>query len=434
VTTIAALALVAGLVAPTIDASAATTADSGAHNPNGKFLGVVPSRRAPGASGGRIASHGSSGRFAQPHATVPVTYHGGPVQHSSAVYAIFWAPAGTPFPANYQTTIGRYFVDVAHDSFTASNPYGADVQYFDGAGASKRFLSYAVTYRGAFVDTRPYPANGCPTYLLGDGTASKRCITNAQIVNQIKTFVAARAFPKGITNQFLLFTPKGVASCRTNGALTSGGCFDPLNYPGYCAYHSFSGTGAQAVVFANMHYADITGCSSGQSPQGNPADSTINVVSHEHQETMTDPLGTAWYDVDGKEIGDRCAFSFGAPLGANTFGQYNQVINTRQYWLQQVWSNRAQACVQRNTFPQPTASFTFSPAAPAHGAPVSFKSTSHSGDGTALTYRWLFPNGGASTAANPTFTFTTAGPKNVTLIVADTRGDQKKVTRTVTVH
>ncbi len=423
---IAALALVTGLAAPTIEASGAAVADLVARNPNGKLLGAVPSR----PSGPAAAA---APRAATPDAVLPVTYHGGPVQHANSVYAIFWAPPAMPFPANYAATVSRFFTDVARDSFTAGNPYGADVQYFDGTGLSKRFLSYAVTFRGVFVDTHQYPANACPNYLLGDGTTSQKCLTRAQIVKELESFIAAHKLPKGIVNTYFLFTPKRVASCSTSGALSSGGCYNPMNYPGYCAYHSYSGAGAQAVLFANMHFANVTGCSSGQSPQGNDADSVINGISHEHQETMTDPFGTGWYDADGKEIADKCLFTFGAPLGTNSFGQYNEVINTNQYWLQEIWSNRAQACVQRNDFPQPTASFTFSPAAPAHGTPVSFHSTSQSGDGTALTFRWLFPNG-TSSAANPIYIFASAGSKNVTLIVADTHGDQRKVTRSVNVH
>jgi hypothetical protein len=424
---VAAFALVAGLVAPTIEASAAGAANVVVHNPKGRFLGVVPSQPSnPNAVP-------AQSRIANPNVMNPVTFHGGPVQHASNVYAIFWAPSAIPFPTNYSATIGKYFTDVAHDSFTAGNPYGADVQYYDGSATAKKWVSYAVAFKGVVVDNHAYPVNGCPNYQLDDGTMSQRCLTDAQIVNEIKSVITVHAFPKGITNQYFLFTPQRVASCQTSGALSSGGCYDPFSFPGYCAYHSFSGTGAQAVLYANMHYANITGCSSGQSPQGNAADSVINGVSHEHQETMTDPLGTAWYDVDGNEISDKCMFTFGPPLGSNSFGQYNEVINTRQYWLQEVWSNRAQACVQRNTYPQPTASFTFSPAAPVHGQSVSFHSTSHSGDGTALTYKWLFPGGTSPTTANTTFTFPTAGAKVVTLIVADTHGDQKKVSRTINV-
>ena len=34
----------------------------------------------------------------------------------------------------------------------------------------------------------------------------------------------------------------------------------------------------------------------------------MNVVSHEEAETVTDPLGTGWYDSSGYENGDECSF------------------------------------------------------------------------------------------------------------------------------
>jgi PKD repeat protein len=416
------LGLLAGLVAPAVTQGAG--AGTVAHNPNGRLLGVLPSQT--GAA--------SPAAIAQPNVVNPVTYHSGPVQHASAVYAIFWAPSVAPFPTNYGATVVRYFSDVAHDSFKPSNPYGSDTQYYDLTGTVKRFVSYAVTYKNVFTDTHAYPANGCPNYKLDDGTTSKKCLTDAQMLTEINSVINAHALPKGMGTQYFLFTPKGVASCFTANGLSAGNCYDPFSFPGFCAYHSFVGSGSTAVLYANMPFAGITGCSSGQSPQGNVADSVLNGISHEHQETMTDPLGTAWYDVDGNEVADKCAFTFGAPLGTNSFGQFNEIINTHDYWLQEIWSNRDMACVQRNTWPQPTAAFSFSPTAPAAGTAVHFTSASHSGDGTALKYHWTFPGGTVSTAVNPTFTFTTAGAKVVTLVVADTSGDQARLSKTVTVH
>lgn len=435
---VAAFALAAASATPQIAASGATgamTTGAGvpavAHNPLGKFLGVIPSRPAAPAP-----SAVAAGPAATPHITTPVTYHHGPVQHRSNVYAIFWVPSGFPYPAGYGALVAGYFTDLAHDSYTAGNPYGSNTQYYDLAGTTKTFVSYAVSYKAGVVDTQPFPASGCPNYYLNDGTLSRKCLTDAQIINKINSVIAAHHFPKGLATQYFLFTPYSVASCFTTNALTTGGCYDPLNYDGYCAYHSFTGAGTQVFLYAGMHYADINGCASGQSPSGNSAaDSVINGISHEHQETMADPIGTGWYDSGGNEIADKCLFTFGTPLGSTASGQYNEVINTSQYWLQEIWSNRGSGgCVQRNTYPQPTASFTYSPAAPAAGQVVSFHSTSLSGDGTALTYRWVWPNGATSTGANPKFTFGAAGPRNVALIVTDTHGDQARVIRTVNVH
>src|SRR5262249_21662458 len=124
-----------------------------------------------------------------------------------------------------------------------------------------------------------------------------------------------------------------------------------------------------------MPYSAIQNCASGQSPNGNPAaDSVLNNVAHEHNETISDPLGTAWYDNAGREIGDKCHQKFGKSIGSTSSGQYNQLINGHGYYLQMLWSNRAKGCVLRNTFPQPNISFTYTPSAPKHGQKGVFKS------------------------------------------------------------
>ena len=52
-------------------------------------------------------------------------------------------------------------------------------------------------------------------------------------------------------------------------------------------------------------------------------------------------------EFDGNEIGDLCAWNFGAPLGTTLGGEpYNQVINGHDYYLQQEWSNADGGCVQ----------------------------------------------------------------------------------------
>ena len=379
------------------------------------ILGVLPSR-APGVAAA-----------ASPKVQSPVIHHGGVVQHWANTTAIFWAPNATSFPGNYQTIVTKFLTDVAADSFKPTNVFGAGTQYYDVTNSVKQPVFYAIANKPAIVDTHAYPANGCPNYRLADGTTSTHCLTNTQLVNEIKSVITENSLPTGITMNFFLITPRGIASCKSSGALSKGGCYDPMGHPGFCAYHSHMLFNQHNVLFANMPFAAIAGCSSGQSPQGNKADSLLNTISHEFLETMTDPLGTGWYDSNGKEIADKCAYTYGAPLGENAYGKYNQMINGHSYWLQEAWSNRVSACVQRNTFVQPVASFTYTPAEPASGEPVTFQSTSSNPDGAALKLRWVFPNGTTSASANPTYTFPTAYAYPVSLVVWDAQGDQARV-------
>ena len=424
-------ALVRGVLATVVVLFAASTAAPALARPpaptpsvvqraDGRFLGIVHSRS------GR---HGAA-PAARAAAPTQMTYHGGPVQHSSRVYAIFWVPPSYSLPGGYRTLVTRYFDDVAHDSFKTSNVYASDTQYFDRSHGVQRFESYATSFATAVLDTHALPADGCANYLLADGSTSKDCLTDAQLTSEIKSVVAAHGFPSGLGVQYFLFTPQGLASCFDATALASGGCYDPFSFDGFCAYHSaVSGP----LLYANMPFASLTGCFSDESPNGNAADDVLNVTSHEHNETMTDPLGNAWFDSNGNENGDKCAFDFGAAVGSTSSGRYNQVINGHPYWLQQEWSNRKHGCAQRNTFLQPTASFTATPAHPARGAKVKFTSTAHDGDDTAFTYRWTLPDNTTSTVPNPTHAFATAGDKRVSLVVFDAHGDQVRVVHTVSV-
>jgi hypothetical protein len=136
---------------------------------------------------------------------------------------------------------------------------------------------------------------------------------------------------------FFVFTPQSVGSCFDSSAGTCA-------YTQYCAYHGYTPSGA---IYANQPYAAHAGCDEGQYPSGasNQADPTINVVSHEHNEAITDYQLNAWYDAAGYENGDKCAWDFGALSGPNG-AEYNQTINGHHYFLQREYSNNGSACDQ----------------------------------------------------------------------------------------
>ncbi len=96
-----------------------------------------------------------------------------------------------------------------------------------------------------------------------------------------------------------------------------------------------------------MPYAQTapSGCGTSQHPNNSDADPEINVISHEHNEAITDQQGSAWYDRTGYENGDKCAWNFGSAIGSTSYGQYNQAIGTGFYYLQQEWSNASSGCV-----------------------------------------------------------------------------------------
>ena len=244
---------------------------------------------------------------AVPFAGSNLTYNGGPVMGGTTnVFAIFWEPTGN-VSANYNSLIQRYFGDVG-----GSPLYNNNIQYTDSGG---NFPSNAVL-AGSWVDSSAYPESP----LLDSDLQNE--VTNAQNVN---------GWSSSINNVFFVFTEAGQDVCIDS---TLSQCASNT----FCAYHNVFGNN---TIYAAMPYAASFSCNPGSSPNNDDADQTINVTSHEQIEAATDPLLNAWFDSSGNEIGDKCAWTFGA-LDANG-GDVNW--NGNEYIVQQEWDNNVSGCV-----------------------------------------------------------------------------------------
>lgn len=282
-------------------------------HPAGRILGVVP---AHGQASSRFIGSGSN-----------LSYHNGPVEHTNAVYAIYWVPSGYTVSAGYESLINGFFGNVGTDSGKTSNVYWSDTQYYDNANGH---ILYNSSLAGSAVDTSALPASGCTD------SYTSVCLTDGQLQTEIQNVMAAKGWKASSSTEFFLFTAKGIGSCAGSSC----------SFSQYCAYHSWIGSGSSAILYANMPYADTVpaACDSGQHPNNDDADATINVTSHEHNETITDEQGSAWFDRRGSENGDKCAWNFGTATGPSG-AQYNQTINGNHYYLQQEWSNKSSGCV-----------------------------------------------------------------------------------------
>ena len=111
----------------------------------------------------------------------------------------------------------------------------------------------------------------------------------------------------------------------------------PRGNAGYCAWHAAGTCNGVPVQFAFFFKLDgDPGCdpgdTSGLHSQGLAA--LANVSGHELSEARSDPASPgAWYDSSGAENGDKCAWTFGAPLV--TFSDGNR------WKIQGEWSNAA---------------------------------------------------------------------------------------------
>jgi hypothetical protein len=296
----------------------------------------------------------SSGGAASPTRTpilgvVPHTGQLAPAPHllSRAVRAA--GPTTLTFDASYESVINQYFADVAAASGRTDNVYSVATQYYDipGPGPVHVPVQYQSSFGGSYVDTNPLPRNGC-----NDGS-DPYCLTDQQLEDEIQKVLTANGWHGGLNHIFFLMTPNGVGSCLNASSID-------CSTNAFCAYHSaFADSNSEDVIYVNEPYeGPDPGCT--HSPQGFPndtdADTTVNTISHEQNEAITDPLAPplaneAWIAADSSENGDLCAYAFGAQTGIPGVNAYNQVINGHHYDLQEEWSNAADngvgGCVQR---------------------------------------------------------------------------------------
>jgi len=223
-------------------------------------------------------------------------YHGGPVMTAGAyVEAIFWGPrwADPTFVADKTGGIQTFYTGVGGSSYEATN-----TEYTDASGMH---VGTAVAFGMSHLDLSTPPSNA------GKNTAS---------ILAEACQVATNLLPDGYYPVYV-DTPRGHA--------------------GFCAWHSAgtcpNGVTVQFAFFFNLD--GDAGCdpedTSGRHGQGLAA--LANVSGHELSETLTDQHLNAWYDQNGAENSDKCAWSFGTPL--------LRFSNGSQWKIQGNWSNHA---------------------------------------------------------------------------------------------
>jgi hypothetical protein len=321
------------------------------------IVGAVPSAACPGsATRNAVRNSGDTA-----NGTPPLIWHGGAVMGTKltgplVVTPIFWHPAGHPMNAAYRDLITQYLGDVAKASGRNTNVFSIATEYFGTDGT----IRYKIKLGTPIQDTNPLPADGCTvastdtSNIYADNSGYNACLDDDQVIAETSSVVAAQGLPRDFAHIYVLFLPKHIESCFFPGPTDTAANVCTINYQpsaAYCAYHSFAGNN---MAYANMPYPiylSKTGFTCGtdvnypgviQTPNGNPdADTEISPTSHEVNEAWTDPdTVTGWYDSNGFENGDECAYIFGPTQGApGAF--YNQVISGHHYFTQEEFSNRS---------------------------------------------------------------------------------------------
>jgi hypothetical protein len=221
-----------------------------------------------------------------------MTYHGGVIMPTAVTESIFWGTSWGSYSGDKITGMDSWY-----SGFKGSN-YAKTSDEYTGSNGQ---VGSATTSLGHVIDTSASTGGGSTSAILAEVC---KVIT--------KPDTSGNGYYAVYTD-----TPRGHAS--------------------YCAYHSVGTCGGVRVQFAFFFDLDgDAGCdpqdTSGLHSQGLAA--IANVSGHELSEARTDPASPgAWYDSQGEENGDKCAWTFGAPLVTFSDGS--------QWKIQGEWSNAA---------------------------------------------------------------------------------------------
>jgi hypothetical protein len=211
----------------------------------------------------------------------PITYHLGPIMLGSTHLYYIWYGNWSPGDATV-----KILEDFAR-SLGGSPYFSINTTYTELFGAS---VSNALSFNGSLYDH----------YSRGFR------LSEADVLNVV---MAKQPFD-----------PYGIYMVLTSGDVdqtTSTGSFGQS----FCGWHDHS---FQFLFFRDIKFGfvgspdrfDSCIAQSPESPNGSiTADSMASAIAHEIGETVTDPDLNAWFDANGNENGDKCAWNFGASYG-----------------------------------------------------------------------------------------------------------------------
>ena len=229
-----------------------------------------------------------------------VYHNGGAVLRNARVVMIFWGV----FPTGY-TTAMQSFRNIfgTTPEFNVITQYsGTDAVY----GTGNINLTNLAGGTADMFDTSTPPTN----------------VTDAIVQGEVLNYLSSHAFDNSTIYE--VFIPSG--SYSSSGTSTS--CGGPNL--AYCAYHGHFSNGGRDIKYSIQPWAGCSGCSSFN-------DTTLDqdhFVCHETREAVTDPDLNAWFDRQGNEADDKCAWNPAPFIGTNGFG------------YQYEWSNLLSGCVQ----------------------------------------------------------------------------------------
>ena len=271
--------------------------------------------------------HASTGAVVQGNG---ISYHGGPVMHGPVnVYFIWYGNWGTEY------TSASNIIDAWAGAIGGSPYENINTTY----GDTTANVSGQIHYAGFALDAG------------SQGTS----LSDNSIAAIVSSALTSKALPLDTNGVYMVLTAPGVK--ETSGFLTQ--------YCGWHTYGTYNGSNIKYAFIGDAAGPRLGNCAeqSSSSPNGDPAvDAMVSVMSHELEESASDPNLNAWYDSSGEENADKCAWTFGAIYKASNGSMANMNLGGRDFLIQQNWLNLNGGSCALAYNPSPNFSLSASPA------------------------------------------------------------------------
>jgi hypothetical protein len=231
-------------------------------------------------------------------------YHGGPVMAGrSHVYLIWYGNwAGNTAPAILADLVSN---------LGSSSYFTAVTRYQDGSGAAP---NGALIYGGSIQVGYPQGSS----------------LTRNVVGTMVSSIIESNQFP---------FDPQGIyvvlpsADVAIDGFATS-----------WCGYHDRTLAYGMLLSYALVGNSDRapSACAGPTQPAGGPngnraADGMASLLAGLLASTVTDPTFLSWFDRNGLELAQKCAWTYGTTYQSPNGSLANVRLGQRDFLLQQLW-------------------------------------------------------------------------------------------------
>jgi len=270
----------------------------------------------------------------------PILSHGGPVMVNPSIHLIFYG-AWNVAPDNVND--GKQIITDFANGLGASG-WAKIATAFPGDSATPAFPAYtsgSSTVTGTYANVYSTDIGFSPTTSTKLGSGDVARIVQWYVQNKRNNVYDSNAI-------YAVITSSGVTQVDSGkNAFCSA----------YCGWHSYTILNNQNIKYAWVgNPAALCPRSCGAQtvgPNGNAGvDALVSVLAHELTETTTDPLLNAWYDRNGAENGDKCAWTFGAAQFLSNGAWANVHIGTRSFLIQRNLATNSKCYVDGTSLQQ----------------------------------------------------------------------------------